>query len=96
MSVPRALLHRPPLNPILRIRHTPTPAPEAAPEAAPEVEAAPEAPVADFSILSGPITALRVALDSGAYDGVLAELLDAEKTGKNRSTAITAISERMK
>jgi hypothetical protein len=38
---------------------------------------------------------LTAELESGAHDAFLAELLAAEKAGKNRTTAVAAIEARM-
>ena len=66
--------------------------------AAPEKEAPKkEAPkkAVDLSILEGSITALNADLASGDYDAHIAELVEAEKAGKNRKGALSALKERM-
>ena len=45
--------------------------------------------------LKGAIKALKEALESGDHDAHLAELLEAEKSGKARAGAIKAIEARM-
>ncbi len=75
------------------------PAKKAAPKkAAAKKEAKADAPAAggaDLSILKGAIKAVKEALDSGDHDAHLAELLEAEKSGKARAGAIKAIEARM-
>ena len=74
-------------------------------EAAPPVAAAPapaeapaeaaEAPAETLAILDGSVSAVESALATGDHDAWLAQLLEAEKAGKNRKTAISAIEARM-
>lgn len=49
----------------------------------------------DFSILDGSVSRLRRRLESGDYDDVLFELLQAEEAGKTRKSAVEALHERM-
>ena len=70
------------------------PAAPAAP-AAPAEEAPAEAPAETLAILDGSVSAVESALATGDHDEWLAQLLEAEKAGKNRKTAIAAIEARM-
>ena len=49
----------------------------------------------DTSVLDGPVSALRAALESGSLDGSLQSLRSAELAGKTRKGAISAIEDRM-
>ena len=49
----------------------------------------------DFSILDGSVSRLRRRLESGDYDDVLFELLQAEEAGKTRKSAVEALHERI-
>jgi len=69
------------------------PAAPAAP--APAEEAPAEAPAETLAILDGSVSAVESALATGDHDAWLAQLLEAEKAGKNRKTAIAAIEARM-
>lgn len=60
----------------------------------PQVEAAGVEP-ASFSVLSGTVSELELELEAGNHDDHLDALLEAEVEGKNRSTAIRAITDRM-
>jgi hypothetical protein len=62
---------------------------EPAPAPKPEVEDEDLRP-GDFSV-----SALESKLEFGQFDDVLSELLEAEKSGKNRKTAIEAIEDRI-
>jgi hypothetical protein len=48
-----------------------------------------------LAILDGSVSAVESALATGDHDAWLAQLLEAEKAGKNRKTAIAAIEARM-
>lgn len=50
---------------------------------------------ADLSFLKGSVAAVKEALESGAHDAHLAEILAAEESGKARKGAIAAIQARM-
>lgn len=71
-------------------------APAEAPKAAPEKKAATSAASGDIAVLDGSIDDLKKALASGAHDGGLEALLEAEKGGRNRKGAVTAIQARIK
>ena len=64
------------------------------PDPEPEPEPEPEATI-DLSVLDQSVSALRRALASGDFDGVLADLLAAEEAGKTRKSAVTVITERI-
>ncbi|TNE85685.1 MAG: serine/threonine-protein phosphatase [Deltaproteobacteria bacterium] len=73
------------------------PAEEPAAEEAPAEEPAAEEPAAEpksFPVLDGSVADLKAALETGTLDGDLDGLLEAEKAGKNRKTAIAAIEDR--
>ena len=57
--------------------------------------APPEVPAETLAILEGSVSAVDSALASGEHDAWLSQLLDAEKSGKDRKTAISAIEARM-
>ena len=62
-------------------------------EATPEAPA--EAPAETLAILDGSVSAVDSALATGDHDQWLSQLLEAEKGGKGRKTAIAAIESRM-
>lgn len=65
-------------------------------KAAPKKAAAKEAAAgADLSVLDGAVGKVKEAIDSGAHDAHLAELLAAEEGGKNRKGAVAAINARI-
>jgi len=64
-------------------------------EAAATSDETPAAAGVDLSVLDGGIKDIKAALDSGAHDAYLAELLAAEEAGKARAGAIKAIQSRM-
>ena len=72
---------------------------EAAPPVAAATAEAPaeaaEAPAETLAILDGSVSAVESALATGDHDAWLDQLLEAEKAGKNRKTAISAIEARM-
>ena len=72
-----------------RVKFTLTRQPEPAAEPEPEPE-----PV-DTSVVGLSVRKLTAALSTGEYDAVLSELLEAERAGQNRKTAIQAIEARI-
>jgi hypothetical protein len=56
---------------------------------------APAPAVSTYPILDGTVSALAAELDSGTHDAYLVDLLAAEMDNKNRSTAISAIEDRI-
>ena len=72
-----------------RVKFTLTRQPEPAAEPEPEPE-----PV-DTSGVGLSVRKLTAALSTGEYDAVLSELLEAERAGQNRKTAIQAIEARI-
>jgi hypothetical protein len=109
-GVPHALSGRRPKKPIIRPRRFDPKVAEAAQVVptppAPKIEtpkpsipapepAAPAKEEAPLHLLEGSVTSLKEALETGHYDEHLDALFDAEKAGKNRKTAMDALSERM-
>lgn len=85
-----------------RLNHAQGAVSKPAVEVAPPVAAAPaapaeaaEAPAETLAILGGSVSAVESALATGDHDAWLDQLLEAEKAGKNRKTAISAIEARM-
>jgi hypothetical protein len=74
-----------------RVKFTLTRQPEVAEVVAPEPEPEP----VDTSVVGLSVRKLTAALSTGEYDAVLPELLEAERAGQNRKTAIQAIEARI-
>ena len=73
-----------------RVRVAAPPAPRAI-----VVKAPTPVPPPDLSILDLSVSKLRKALDTGEHDTQLQDLLDAEKAGKTRKGAVSALKERL-
>lgn len=75
------------------------PAPKPAASKPPKIEtpkpSAPAPEKAPLELLEGSVSSLKDALETGKHDAHLQALLDAEKAGKGRKTALDAISDRM-
>ena len=74
-----------------RVKFTLTRQPEVVEAAEPEPEPEP----VDTSGVGLSVRKLTAALSTGEYDAVLSELLEAERAGQNRKTAIQAIEARI-
>ena len=72
------------------VNQTTTEAPAPTPAPAPVVEPEPV-----FDVLNGTVAELEDELDAGVHDDHLAELLASEIEGKNRRTAVAAITDRL-
>lgn len=74
-------------------------APKPAAPKPPKIEtpkpSAPAPEKAPLELLEGSVSSLKDALETGKHDAHLQALLDAEKAGKGRKTALDAISDRM-